>query len=253
MKKRLDRLLVDLGLARSRTQAQDLIHEGKVFLREQCLTKPSLELSSQELSSSDFRIEQGLSNRFVSRGGLKLEAALKHFGLKVQGTVCLDVGISTGGFTDCLLREGAEKVVGVDVGHNQLSEVLKKNPKVHLIEGLNARDLTCQSLGDHFPMQGFNLIVADLSFISLGTVLPRFPQLLSKDGQLLCLVKPQFEVGPQGLDHRGIVSDPLEFSRVQKKIEDWAGDLALVVRGYWESSLRGRDGNTEFFLWASMG
>jgi len=184
-------------------------------------------------------------DRYVSRGGLKLAGALAHTGLDVHGRSCLDLGQSSGGFTDCLLQAGAARVVGVDVGHGQLHPRLQADPRVSSLEGINGR-----SLGDApLPERRFDLIVADLSFISLTLVLPQLPPLLVADGDLLLLVKPQFEVGPEHVGKGGIVRDAGLYPQVAARLRQAAAAAGLRVLDWFDSPIRGGDGNREFFIW----
>ncbi len=242
---RVDVLLVQRGLAASRTMAQRLIEAGRVACDGGVVARASLELPPAALLT----VTDDDSDRYVSRGGLKLAGALAQTGIVVAGKACLDVGQSTGGFTDCLLQAGAAHVVGVDVGHGQLHPRLRHDRRVTASEGINARALTATDLGDALPAGGFGLIVADLSFISLTLVLPQLPALLAAGGDLLLLVKPQFEVGAGKLGKRGIVSDPALFRTVETRLRDCAGQLGLTVRAWLESPLAGGDGNREFFIW----
>lgn len=249
MKKRLDLLLVEKGLASSRTKAQDLIKSGSVFIltdqRRNLAASPSQLLED----SAQFEILENELQRFVSRGGLKLQGALKHLQLSVKGLDVLDVGISTGGFTDCLLQNGVRKVVGVDVGHDQLDSKLKNHPQVTQFEGVNARALHAEpALIAVMPKTGWPLIVIDVSFISLTLILPSVAQLLKPMGLILALVKPQFEVGPEGLGRGGLVRDPSLYLSVEKKIREKCLELNLTVRDYLDSSIEGKDGNREFFI-----
>ena len=189
------------------------------------------------------------SAHFVSRGGNKLAGALAHTGLTAGGKTCLDVGQSTGGFTDCLLQAGAKHVVGVDVGHDQLHAQLRADPAVTYLEGINCRALSVADLGAAFPEDGFDLIVGDVSFISLTLVLPRLPALLAPSGDLLLLVKPQFEVGPGNIGRGGIVRDPALYHEVEHKLRDCAKMLGLTIRAWLDSPITGGDGNREFFIW----
>ena len=240
---RADVLLVERGLAPSRTAAQRLIAAGHVFAREGksrvALSKPSASVAEDialEIEASDL-------DRFVSRGGLKIEGALKHVALDVKNFRCLDVGQSTGGFTDCLLQRGAAHVVGVDVGHDQLHAKIRNDARVTCIEGVNAR--TLQDIGEPF-----DLIVADVSFISLTKVLPQWPSLLREGGRVLSLVKPQFEVGADNLARGGIVRDESLYAVVEKDIRKACADAGLSVIVYFDSSITGTDGNREFFVYA---
>jgi 23S rRNA (cytidine1920-2'-O)/16S rRNA (cytidine1409-2'-O)-methyltransferase len=242
---RADALLVQRGLAVSRTQAQRLIGEGRVLVDGKAIAKPSLELPAD----ATLTVIEDESDRYVSRGGLKLAGALAHTGLDVAGRACLDVGQSTGGFTDCLLQAGAAQVVGVDVGHGQLHGKLKNDARVSALEGINCRALTAADLGDAMPAGGFDLIVGDVSFISMTLVLPQLPALLAADGDLLLLVKPQFEVGPHNIGKGGIVRDPTLYREVEGRFLDLARQLDLTAKAWLDSPITGGDGNREFFIW----
>lgn len=242
---RLDQALVDQGLAPSRSVAQRLIASGGVSWEGRVLSKPSQEVPA------DARLEvvPDEAERYVSRGALKLEGALRSSGVQPQGLNCLDVGQSTGGFTDCLLQAGAARVVGVDVGHGQLHPRLQADPRVQALEGINCRTLDAADLGEAMPPGGFDLIVADVSFISLTLILPRLPALLAPAGQMLLLVKPQFEVGPGGLGKGGLVRDPALYAQVEQKLRQCCAGLQLEVSGWFNSPITGGDGNREFFIW----
>lgn len=251
MKKRLDLLLVELQKVTSRTKAQDLIKAGSVWISEsgswKAITSPSYSVSAD----AEIEIRGNGLDRFVSRGGLKLEGALQELNLDIRGLEALDVGMSTGGFTDCLLQKGASRVVGLDVGHSQLHPQLQKNPKVVSLEGINAREmhLNPQILVQK-PASGWPLAVVDVSFISLTLVLPSLVQVLSPGGLILALVKPQFEVGPEGLGKGGLVKDSSLYQSVENKIRQKCLELNLTVRDYLNSSIEGKDGNREFFILA---
>ena len=242
---RLDMLLVEQGLAASRTTARRMIEAGRVTYEGTVLTKPALELpadvSLTVLADDD--------ERYVSRGGLKLAGALAHSGLSVAGMVCLDVGQSTGGFSSCLLQAGAPRVVGVEVGHGQLHPRLLADARVLCHEGINCRALTANDLGGDMPKDGFDIIVADLSFISLTLVLPQLPPLLKAGGNMLLLVKPQFEVGKAGLGKGGIVRDAALYPQVEAKIRAACDNVDVKVRDWFDSPISGGDGNREFFIW----
>ena len=242
---RADALLVAQKLAPSRTAAQWLIKEGRVSWAGGVISKPALELPE----ATPLTVAADPEAHFVSRGGLKLAGALAKTGLAAGGKVCLDVGQSTGGFTDCLLQAGARHVVGVDVGHGQLHPQLRCDPAVTAIEGVNCRALSRADLGKAFPPTGFDLIVGDVSFISLTLVLPQLPPLLAEGGDLLLLVKPQFEVGPGNIGKGGIVRDPALYHDVEAKLCQCAKDLGLTVRDWFDSPITGGDGNREFFIW----
>ncbi len=243
---RVDQLLVAQGLAPSRTAARTLIEAGRVSHEEQPVTKPALELPPD----ARLVVIPDDSDRFVSRGALKLEGALARSGLDVRGTICLDIGQSTGGFTDCLLQAGAAKVVGVEVGHDQLHPRLRKDHRCVTLEGLNARQLTTADLGTHCPPHGFDLLVCDASFISLALLLPQWADLLSPSGHVLALVKPQFEVGPQGLGKGGIVRDASLYAEVETRLREAAHAAGLIILDWFDSPITGGDGNREFFFHA---
>ncbi len=246
---RVDSLLVERGLAPSRTAAQRLISAGRVTADGAPVAKAALELpecAALAVSADD-------ADRYISRGGLKLAGALRHAGLDPRGMRCLDVGQSTGGFTDCLLQAGAAAVCGVEVGHGQLHPRLADDPRVRCLEGLNARDLAPQDLTDALPAAGFDLLVCDASFISLRLLMPRWPALLRPGGQVVALVKPQFEVGPQGLGKGGIVRDASLYPQLETTIRAAARAAGLEVHDYFDSPITGTDGNREFFIHASAG
>lgn len=247
---RVDQMLLDRGLVKSRTQSQRLIKDGKVQVRVaqawESVKKPSAEYDHD----CEFRIDENDEQRFVSRAGLKLNAALDHLGLSVEGQQALDVGQSTGGFSDCLIQAGVGMVVGIDVGHGQLAPSLKEKNNVICIEGINARELEPSLLMQACAIEKFDLIVMDVSFISQTKILPRLSGLLAPEGKLLSLVKPQFEVGPQGLGKGGIVKNESWYPHVQTQLISTAGALGFQVIDYFESAIQGGDGNREFFMYA---
>ena len=212
---------------------------GAVLVDEQRVAKPS------ELFDEDVPIRvKGADDpaaRFVGRGGLKLEAALESFNVTVEGHVCLDVGASTGGFTDCLLQHGAQRVVAIDVGHNQLDWRLRSDARVESREGVNARYLKPEDFAELF-----DIAVMDVSFISATKVLPAIVQLLNSTGQLIVLIKPQFEVGRGEVGKGGIVTDPAKHARVIDEVNSVTNELGLRNLGVIESPVRGADGNLEF-------
>lgn len=238
-RERIDKLLVERGLAVSRTRAQALVMAGVVLAGEQRVEKPS--------ESFDPAIEIRIkgtgdpASRYVGRGALKLEAALAHFRLDVEGLNCLDVGASTGGFTDCLLQHGARRVVAIDVGHNQIDWRLRTDARVEVREGVNARYLKPQDFQERFE-----LAVMDVSFISATKVLPAIPELLTERASIVTLIKPQFEVGRGEVGRGGIVNDAAKHNRVIEEVNGAALSLGLLVRGVVESPVRGADGNLEF-------
>lgn len=242
---RADALLVAQKLAPSRTAAQWLIKSGRVSWGGGAINKPAQELPD----GTPLIVAPDPEAHYVSRGGLKLAGALAQTGIPVAGKTCLDVGQSTGGFTDCLLQAGARHVVGVDVGHGQLHSQLRHDSAVTAIEGVNCRALTRDDLGPAFPAAGFELIVGDVSFISMTLVLPQLPALLADTGDLLLLVKPQFEVGPDNIGKGGIVRDPALYQDVEAKLRACAAHLGLTVRAWLDSPITGGDGNREFFIW----
>ncbi len=248
---RADQLLVERGLAASRSQAQRLIAAGARWL------SPSgwREVSKSDELPADAEIEllDAAEARYVSRGGLKLEGALRATGLDVAGWHCLDVGQSTGGFTDCLLVHGAMQVTGVDVGHGQLHPCLRGDARVRVLEGVNARHLgAAQLMATGVDDARFDLIVGDLSFISLTLVLPVLAPLLKAGGHLLLLVKPQFELQPADIGKGGIVRDAARHAEVEQRLRAACADAGLIVRHWLPSPIAGGDGNREFFIHAAM-
>ena len=236
---RLDKALYARGLCLSRTEAQKLISEDSVTVNGRPVSKVSLEVSDLDVLAV---VDTG--PRWVGRGALKLEAALTQFPIETAGRRALDVGASTGGFTECLLRRGVQSVHAVDVGHGQMAPDIAADPRVHLREGINARSLTPED----FP-HPFDLIVADLSFISLTLVLPALAPLLTSGGDLVCLVKPQFEVGAMKLGKGGIVRDAQSRADALMRVALGAAACGLKEMGRMTSPITGGDGNIEFLLW----
>jgi 23S rRNA (cytidine1920-2'-O)/16S rRNA (cytidine1409-2'-O)-methyltransferase len=234
-------MLVERGLAPSRTVAQRLIEAGRVSWSGGAVVKVSMVLPL----TAEIAVASDETDRYVGRGGIKLAGALAHTKLDVRGKTCLDVGQSTGGFTDCLLQAGAASVVGIDVGHGQLHAKLATDARVTCIEGVNARELQKSAIA----VRQYALIVADLSFISLTLVLPQLPALLADGGDMLLLVKPQFEVGPEHVGKGGIVRDAALYPQVEAKLRQAAEASGLRVIDYFESPIAGTDGNREFFIW----
>lgn len=236
---RLDQALVQSGQAPSREQAKRLIMAGEVMLGDQVITKPGW------LVRPDAVLNVKQPPKYVSRGGLKLEGALEHFQIDVHGLVAMDVGASTGGFTDCLLQRGAVKVYAFDVGTNQMVWKLRNDPRVVCRENFNVRHM----LAADVPEQ-VDLIVADVSFISLTLVLPGALSALKPGGQALVLVKPQFELTREDIGPGGIVRDPELHARACQRIHDFVlSQPGLEWRGLVESSIQGTDGNREFLAW----
>lgn len=248
--KRIDVYLVDLNLAQSRTAAQHLIDAGRVLVTENGVRKAITKASQKIEVGTTVEIVPSEEEEFVSRGGIKLKGALNRTKINVQNFLCLDVGISTGGFSDCLLRSGARAIVGIDVGHKQLSPLLQNNPHITLLEGINARKIEPTEILCFTNQELFDLIVIDVSFISLTHILTSVLPLLKKEGHLLALVKPQFEVGPDGLAKNGIVKNERLFAEVEQKIREHLGQLGFAIRDYFASPIAGGDGNREFFVWA---
>lgn len=242
---RIDLLLVSLGLAPSRTAAQGLLEAGRVAVEGKTVTKASLKV----FDDAAITVIPDAADRFVSRGGLKLAGALAHTGLDVTGMLALDVGISTGGFTDCLLQAGARRVVGVEVGHDQLHPRLLQDPRVQQFEGVNARHLNAELIASALDA-AIDLVVGDVSFISLTLVLPAIASVINSGARLLFLVKPQFEVGPQKVGKGGIVRDESCYPEVEQKIRSAAHAAGFTVLDYLPSPIAGGDGNREFFIYA---
>jgi 23S rRNA (cytidine1920-2'-O)/16S rRNA (cytidine1409-2'-O)-methyltransferase len=236
---RIDKLLVQRGLAESRTKAQALVMSGVVLVDEQRVNKPSDTASP----NAEIRIKGGNdpTSRYVGRGGLKLETALREFAIDVEGFHCLDVGASTGGFTDCLLQHRAEKVTAIDVGHNQIDWRLRTDARVEVREGINARYLKPEDFATKF-----DLAVVDVSFISATKIMPAIVPLLKDIGWLITLIKPQFEVGRGEVGKGGIVRDKEKHARVIDEVNHAAEALGLSVRNIIESPIHGADGNLEF-------
>lgn len=237
-KERLDVLLVKLGLAESREKAQALVLAGQVLVEGERAQKPGHRVGA----ASRIEVLQGLP--YVSRAGKKLEAALDHFQIDVRGRVCLDVGASTGGFTDCLLQRGARRVYAVDVGSGQLDWRLRNDPRVVVREGINARYLKLEDLGE--PV---DLAVCDVSFISVTLVLPALVSVLRPEGEMVILVKPQFEVGRGQVGRGGIVRDPALHAAACEKVENALHPMGFQTRRM-ESPVAGAEGNKEFLIYA---
>ena len=235
-KQRLDILLVERGLFESREKAQRAIMAGLVRVGENTADKPGTKVAA------DVALSVKQECRYVGRGGLKLEAALAHFGVNPTGLVCLDIGASTGGFTDCLLQHGAAKVHAIDVGHSQLDWKIRSDPRVVVREKCNARYLTRDDIPD--PV---GICVIDVSFISLTLILPAAFPLLAPGGVILALIKPQFELGKEEVDAgRGVVRDRAAQQRAVDKIEQWVSASGHAWCGVIESPILGGEGNREF-------
>jgi 23S rRNA (cytidine1920-2'-O)/16S rRNA (cytidine1409-2'-O)-methyltransferase len=248
---RADHLLLSRGLAPTRSAAQRLIERGAVQRHGESGWTVLRKTGENVTDTTQLRITDAAELRWVSRAGLKLDAALARGGIDVGGRVALDVGQSTGGFTEVLLARGAARVVGVDVGRGQLHPSLRGHAQVTVIEGLNARELGRDALGASMPQAGFDVVVADLSFISLTTVLPAVVALLSPTGSLLALVKPQFELQPKDIGKGGLVRSAASYARVEGKLREACGQLGLETIDWFESAVAGGDGNREFFILAA--
>ncbi|MEN6601560.1 MAG: TlyA family RNA methyltransferase [Bryobacteraceae bacterium] len=236
-KSRLDRLLVERGLAETREKAQALIMAGSVLVDGQKLDKPG------HAVDAECRVEVLEGLRYSSRGGLKLEAALDQFHIDVAGRICLDVGSSTGGFTDCLLQRGAARVYAVDVGKGQLDWKLRNDPRVVVREGINARYLTREDIGETV-----SFVVCDVSFISVTLILEAITKVLDEAGQMVILVKPQFEVGRGQVGKGGIVRDPALHEAACRKVDGAVRALGFET-DIMESPILGTEGNKEFLLY----
>ena len=284
---RADLFLVEHGHATTRSQAQRLIASGVQWRVDEAIAWKKIAKNGDEIpGNAELQVLDATEAKYISRGGLKLEGALKATCLDVTGLRCLDIGQSTGGFTDCLLQHGAVQVVGVDVGHGQLHDSLRADDRVVCIEGVNARSLTADDLKAHYrralhissgseddfedfddeeesdgddeendssfsPV--FDFLTGDLSFISLTLVLPAVARLLKAEGHLLMLVKPQFELQPGQIGKGGIVRDAVHFEFVEQRLRDACTGLGLEVRAWLASPIAGGDGNREFFIHAQKG
>jgi 23S rRNA (cytidine1920-2'-O)/16S rRNA (cytidine1409-2'-O)-methyltransferase len=243
-KRRADQLLVDQGLAESRTRAQALILAGIVSAAGKRIDK-----AGTELPDDTQLVVAGRDHPWVSRGGLKLDHALDHFAIAVAGVTALDIGASTGGFTDVLLARGAARVHAVDVGRGQLAWKLRQDPRVVVHDGVNARYLSAAQIPD-----AIDLITCDASFIGLATVLPASLTLAADRAQLVALIKPQFEAGPAAVDRGGVVRDPAVHQAVSDRVAAWLGaQPRWTVVGIVESPIQGPAGNREFLLYARRG
>jgi len=237
-RERLDKLLIEKGIVRSRERAQALIMEGKVTVDGRRIDKPGTKVEVEaplQLRGDDLP--------YVSRGGIKLEAALRSFGVDPRGMMVMDVGASTGGFTDCVLQKGARKVYAVDVGYGQLAWRLQKDPRVVSLERRNIRYLKREEIPEEV-----DLILIDTSFISIEKFLPHLLGFLRKEGQLIGLIKPQFEVGKGDVGKGGVVKNPILHQRVIERISQFSRENGLTVLGVIESPLLGTKGNKEFFI-----
>ena len=235
-KERLDVLLVARGLAETRSRAQAVIMAGEVYVNGQKADKAGMDVPAE----AEIEV-RGSVCPYVSRGGLKLEKALREFGVDPAGYVCSDSGASTGGFTDCLLQQGASKVFAIDVGYGQLAWKIRSDPRVVVMERTNIRYVTPEDLGE-----ALDLSVVDVSFISLRIVLPAIQRLLKPTGQVLCLIKPQFEAGKENVGKKGVVRDPAVHEQVLRDFVALATELGFTLRNLTFSPVKGPEGNIEF-------
>ncbi len=242
MKKRLDILLVERGLVQSRERAKALIIAGKILMGG----VPSTKAGAMVADDSDIVLKEGM--RYVGRGGLKLEAALEHFRIDLEGVIAMDVGASTGGFTDCMLQRGAARVYAVDVGYGQLDWKLRSDPRVVMLEKTNIRHLERACVDD-----AIGFAAMDLSFISLGLVIPKVKEFLSGKARVVALVKPQFEVGRKDVGKGGIVRDEKKRLEAVKSISDCFAASGFNVIGTIPSPIKGQKGNVEYLLYAEEG
>ena len=239
MKERLDILLVNRGLAPSREKAKTMIMEGNVFVNN------NREDKAGSMFPDDCAIEiKGNTLKYVSRGGLKLEKAMSHFGITLDGKVCMDIGASTGGFTDCMLQNGASKVYAVDVGYGQFAWKLRQDPRVVCMEKTNIRYVTPEHIGD-----ALDFASVDVSFISLTKVLPPARELLKDHGQMVCLIKPQFEAGREKVGKKGVVREKAVHEEVVDKIITFALDNGFSVQNLEYSPITGPEGNIEYLVY----
>jgi len=241
MKERLDILLVQKGLAPSREKAKAMIMEGNVFINN------NREDKAGTMFDENVEIEiKGNTLKYASRGGLKLEKAMTHFGITLDEKVCMDIGASTGGFTDCMLQNGARKVFSVDVGYGQLAWKLRTDERVVNMERTNIRYVTAEEIGEELDFASI-----DVSFISLKLVLPVAHNLLKDGGTLVALIKPQFEAGREKVGKKGVVRDPAVHCEVIEKVTEFAQDIGFDVLGLEFSPIRGPEGNIEYLMYVS--
>lgn len=239
MKERLDVLLVSRGLAPSREKAKTMIMEGNVFVNN------NREDKAGSTFADDCKIEiHGNTLKYVSRGGLKLEKAMTHFGITLDGKVCMDIGASTGGFTDCMLQNGASKVYSVDVGYGQFAWKLRQDPRVVCMEKTNIRYVTPEDIDD-----ALDFASVDVSFISLTKVLGPARALLKDNGQMVCLIKPQFEAGREKVGKKGVVRDKAVHEEVINKVIDFALEIGFFIHNLEYSPIKGPEGNIEYLVY----
>ncbi len=239
MKNRLDKILVDKGLVQSRERAQALIMEGKAFVDGITVTKAGA------MVNVDAHIElKGEDIPYVSRGGLKLEAAIRHFNISMKEKIAMDVGSSTGGFTDCMLQNGAKRVYCIDVGYGQLAWKLRQDPRIVLIERTNIRYLERERIPDEI-----DIATIDVSFISLAKVIPNVLEFLKEDGEIIALIKPQFEVGKGEVGKGGVVRDEAKRLKAVDRVKENLESLGLQTIGVMQSPIPGQKGNIEYLIY----
>ena len=239
MKERLDVILIEQGYATSREKAKAIIMSGNVFVNGQREDKAGATFETEGLELT----VKGNTLKYVSRGGLKLEKALAVFPIDLNGQVCMDIGASTGGFTDCMLQNGAKKVYAIDVGHGQLDWKLRNDERVVCMEKTNFRYVTKEQVSDPIGFAS-----ADVSFISLTKILPAAYPLLKEGAQMICLIKPQFEAGREKVGKKGVVRDPAVHEEVIRSVADFATELGFAVLGLTFSPIRGPEGNIEYLI-----
>lgn len=251
---RVDLLLVKKKIAASRTLAQEMIKSSQVYVvindkKKRLVTKSSEELEDDII----FEIVSGFATEFVSRAGHKIKGVAEKLNLNLKDKVCLDVGVSTGGFSDFLLRSNALTVIGVDVGQNQTQAAIKNHPRFMLFEKVNARYLDENVLFcAQIPKNGFDFICMDVSFISVRLILPKLRPLLGKNGELLVLIKPQFELGPNALNEKGIVKDSSQYLELERVMIEEVKRMGFIVKKYLSSPIKGKEGNKEFFIFLGV-
>ena len=241
-KKRIDVLMTERGLAESREKAKAIIMSGIVYVNGQKEDKAGTTFPDDLTTRIEVR---GASLRYVSRGGLKLEKAMKKFPIDLQGKICMDIGASTGGFTDCMLQNGAKKVFAVDVGHGQLAWKLRNDERVVCMEKMNIRYIAPEDIGG----EKLDFASVDVSFISLSKVLPPVWPLLKEGAEMVCLIKPQFEAGREEVGKKGVVRDRKVHEEVILRTADFVKETGFVIRGLTYSPIRGPEGNIEYLIW----
>ena len=243
---RLDQFLVQHKNIESRTKAQDLILNRNIFVNNKLVIKSSFDVT--DLDTVEIQSQEIL--KYVSRAGLKLEGAIIKLDINLKNTVVLDIGQSTGGFTDCCLQQGAAKIIGFDVGEGQLHQKIKTDSRVTFFEKLNVKNLSMdKSFLAQIPVGGFDLLICDVSFISLQHVVPNIHSYLKINGEYLFLIKPQFECGPENLDKNGIVKKKSTYLKIETEMKNLFNNYFGTALNYFESNIRGKEGNLEFFIY----